>query len=62
MFSRHVRSFVTSAIRRSEHPPEPGLFVPFSLKNKYKITAIFIIFFGSGFAAPFVILRHQMLK
>ncbi|XP_076300703.1 cytochrome c oxidase subunit 7C [Lasioglossum baleicum] len=64
MFSRHVRTFVTSAVRRSDHGPDtyPGTNLPFSIMNRYKLTATFILFFGSGYAIPFLILRHQLLK
>ncbi|XP_015433824.1 PREDICTED: cytochrome c oxidase subunit 7C, mitochondrial-like [Dufourea novaeangliae] len=64
MFSRQVRRFVTSAVRRSGDQPEgyPGANLPFSIKNRYALTAKFIIFFGSGFAIPYLIVRHQLLK
>ncbi|XP_076624531.1 cytochrome c oxidase subunit 7C [Colletes latitarsis] len=64
MISRHVRTFVTSAVRRSSHGDEgfPGANLPFSIKNKYMITALFTVYFGSGLALPYVILRHQLLK
>nr|ACE75209.1 cytochrome c oxidase-like protein [Glyptapanteles flavicoxis] len=66
MFARQLmRNFTTSAIRRSGHGDPggyPGANLPFSIKNRYKLTAYFIFFFGSGLALPFVIVRHQMLK
>lgn len=36
--------------------------LPFSIQNRYKLTAMFIVFFGSGLGAPFLVLRHQLLK
>ena len=36
--------------------------LPFRIDNRYRLTALFILFFGSGFAVPFVAVRHQMLK
>lgn len=36
--------------------------LPFPIDNKYKLTAIFIAFFGSGIGAPYLIVRHQLLK
>lgn len=36
--------------------------LPFQVSNRYRLTALFIVFFGSGLAAPFLILRHQLLK
>ncbi|XP_010218826.1 PREDICTED: cytochrome c oxidase subunit 7C, mitochondrial [Tinamus guttatus] len=44
----------------------PQLFpfaqVPFSIENKWRLLAVMCAFFGSGFAAPFFIVRHQLLK
>ncbi|XP_076653388.1 cytochrome c oxidase subunit 7C [Halictus rubicundus] len=64
MFSRQLRTFVTSAVRRSDHGPEgfPSSNLPISITNRYKLTSVFVLFFGSGFALPFLIVRHQMLK
>ncbi|XP_063228778.1 cytochrome c oxidase subunit 7C, mitochondrial [Bacillus rossius redtenbacheri] len=60
------RNFVTSAIRRSgDHHDTGGIIgsnLPFSLGNRYKLTAMFILFFGSGAAIPFLTVRHQLLK
>jgi hypothetical protein len=36
--------------------------IPFDISNRYKLTALFIVFFGSGLALPFFVLRHQLLK
>lgn len=36
--------------------------LPFSINNRYKLTAYFILFFGSGLSAPFLMVRHQLLK
>lgn len=36
--------------------------LPFSIKNRYRLTALFIVFFGSGIGAPYFVLRHQLLK
>lgn len=30
--------------------------------NRYKLTAYFILFFGSGLTIPFFAMRHQLLK
>ncbi|XP_033230613.1 cytochrome c oxidase subunit 7C, mitochondrial-like [Belonocnema kinseyi] len=59
-----VRNFTTTAIRRSHAPGDgvPGENLPFSIKNRYAVTLKFMIFFGSGFAIPFAVLRFQMLK
>ncbi|CAB3364545.1 cytochrome c oxidase subunit 7C, mitochondrial-like [Cloeon dipterum] len=62
--SQVARTFTTSAIRRGgdHHVTMPGDNLPFQIKNRYRLTALFIVFFGSGLAAPFLILRHQLLK
>jgi cytochrome c oxidase subunit 7c len=63
--SQFARNFVTSAIRRSgghDHGGIPGGNLPFDITNRYKLTALFIVFFGSGVAALFFVLRHQLLK
>jgi hypothetical protein len=36
--------------------------LPFSINNRYKLSAMFIVFFGSGLSFPFIAVRHQMLK
>ncbi|PNF34381.1 Cytochrome c oxidase subunit 7C, mitochondrial [Cryptotermes secundus] len=63
--SQIARNFVTSAARRSgghDHGGIPGGNIPFDISNRYKLTALFIVFFGSGLGAPFLVLRHQLLK
>ncbi|KAF4526141.1 hypothetical protein B566_EDAN012452 [Ephemera danica] len=63
--SQIARNFTTSAIRRSGdhgHGGVPGMNLPFQITNRYRLTALFIVFFGSGLGAPFLILRHQLLK
>ncbi|XP_010174656.2 cytochrome c oxidase subunit 7C, mitochondrial [Antrostomus carolinensis] len=36
--------------------------LPFSVENKWRLLVLMCGFFGSGFAAPFFIVRHQLLK
>ncbi|XP_018614615.1 cytochrome c oxidase subunit 7C, mitochondrial [Scleropages formosus] len=62
MFGQVVRRFTTSAIRRSHYEEGPGKNIPFSVENKWRLLAVMVAFFGSGFAAPFLIVRHQLLK
>ncbi|XP_043467420.1 cytochrome c oxidase subunit 7C, mitochondrial-like [Leptopilina heterotoma] len=58
-----VRRFATSAVRKSSpNDGVPGKNIPFNIENKSLLTLKFMIFFGSGFAVPFIALRHQMLK
>ncbi|VEN36332.1 unnamed protein product [Callosobruchus maculatus] len=60
-----VRNVFKNAVRFSHHSTGgiPGSQnLPFDISNRYKLTALFIVFFGSGFGAPFLVLRHQLLK
>ena len=59
-----TRQFTTSAFKRSaeEGVQPPGSNLPFRIDNRYRLTAMFVLFFGSGFAIPFIAVRHQMLK
>ncbi|GAB6031991.1 hypothetical protein CHUAL_010368 [Chamberlinius hualienensis] len=62
-----VRQFSTSTLRRSGgHGHDPGGYsggnLPFDINNRYKLTVYISLFFGSAFGAPFLILRHQLLK
>ncbi|NXT59920.1 COX7C oxidase, partial [Chaetops frenatus] len=56
------RRFAPSAIRRSHYEEGPGKNLPFSVDNKWRLLAMMCAFFGSGFGAPFLIVRHQLLK
>ncbi|GFO31873.1 cytochrome c oxidase subunit 7c, mitochondrial [Plakobranchus ocellatus] len=59
-----VRRFTTSAVRRSQEWQQqgvPGSNLPFDIHNKYKLTAMFVLFFGSGLTAPFLIARRHLL-
>ncbi|XP_074661970.1 cytochrome c oxidase subunit 7C, mitochondrial-like [Tubulanus polymorphus] len=59
------RNFSVSAAARSQHWQQhgiPGSNLPFGIGNKFKLTAYFILFFGTGFNAPFLLVRHQLLK
>ncbi|XP_035314472.1 cytochrome c oxidase subunit 7C, mitochondrial-like [Cricetulus griseus] len=52
----------TSVVRRSHYEEGPGKNLPFSVENKWWLLAMMTVTFGSGFAAPFFIVRHQLLK
>ncbi|CAI5650590.1 unnamed protein product [Oreochromis niloticus] len=36
--------------------------LPFSVDNKWRLLGMMVLFFGSGFAFPFIVVRHQILK
>ncbi|XP_053964780.1 cytochrome c oxidase subunit 7C, mitochondrial-like [Anastrepha ludens] len=57
-----ARNITQSLVRHSSHGGIPGENLPFGLTNRYKLTAYFVLFFGSGLAAPFLVVRHQLLK
>merc|ERR1712179_343556 len=62
-FSGFSRKLMTSAIRKSDDPGGiPGANVPFQIKNRFRLTVVFTVFFGSGLAVPFLLVRHQLLK
>ncbi|XP_039398695.1 cytochrome c oxidase subunit 7C, mitochondrial [Mauremys reevesii] len=62
MLGATVRRFATSAIRRSHYEDGPGKNIPFSIENKWRLLGLMVVFFGSGFTFPFIIVRHQLLK
>ena len=62
MLGQSIRRFTTSGVRRSHYEEGPGKNIPFSVENKWRLLAMMTLFFGSGFAAPFFIVRQQLLK
>ncbi|KAG4067434.1 hypothetical protein HA402_009671 [Bradysia odoriphaga] len=56
------RQLMQNTVRFGSHGGVPGENLPFQIQNRYRLTAMFILFFGSGIAAPFLIVRHQLLK
>ncbi|XP_060091715.1 cytochrome c oxidase subunit 7C, mitochondrial [Heteronotia binoei] len=62
MLGASVRRFATSAVRRMHYEDGPGKNLPFSVENKWRLLAMMTVFLGSGFVAPFILVRHQLLK
>ncbi|KAM4865828.1 LOW QUALITY PROTEIN: cytochrome c oxidase subunit 7C, mitochondrial-like [Thomomys bottae] len=60
MLGQSLWRFTTSVIPR-EHEESLGK-LPFSVENKWRLLAMMTVYFASGFAAPFFIVRHQLLK
>jgi len=64
------RQITTTGAKRSSDPlighvdqeARAGSNIPFKINNRYKLAALMIAFFGSGFSAPFLIVRHQLLS
>jgi len=62
---RRAAALSTSAQRQSAHIIQqgiPGANLPFDINNRHKLLALFIVYFGSGLGAPFLLVRHQLLK
>uniref|UniRef100_A0A8C6FHC5 Cytochrome c oxidase subunit 7C, mitochondrial n=1 Tax=Moschus moschiferus TaxID=68415 RepID=A0A8C6FHC5_MOSMO len=57
MLGQSIRRFTTSVVRRSHYEEGPGKNIPFSVENKWRLLAMMTLFFGSGFAAPFFIVK-----
>lgn len=59
-----TRKISTSALLRSGHGHGGvvGSNLPFDISNKYKLTLYFVLFFGSGFSLPFLVVRHHLTK
>ena len=62
MLGQSIRRFTTTMVCRSHYEEDPGKNLPFSVENKWRLLAMMILYFGSGLAAPFFIVRHQLLK
>ncbi|XP_040098966.1 cytochrome c oxidase subunit 7C, mitochondrial-like [Oryx dammah] len=62
MLEQSIQGFTTSVVHRSHYEEGPGKNIPFSVENKWRLLAMMTLFFGSEFAAPFFIVRHQLLK
>nr|XP_051712222.1 cytochrome c oxidase subunit 7C, mitochondrial-like [Oryctolagus cuniculus] len=62
MLGQSIQRFTTSVVRRSHCEESPGKNLPFSVENKWRLLAMMTLDLGSGFAAPFFIVQHQLLK
>ncbi|XP_038217792.1 cytochrome c oxidase subunit 7C, mitochondrial-like [Zerene cesonia] len=60
--NRLGRNVMSNFVRKHSHGGVPGENLPFDINNRYKLTALFTVFIGSGLGAPFLITRHQLLK
>nr|XP_048300511.1 cytochrome c oxidase subunit 7C, mitochondrial-like [Myodes glareolus] len=61
MLGQSVQRFTTSVVHCSHYEEGPGKNFPFSVENKWRLLAMMSVYFGSGFAASFFIVRHQLL-
>ncbi|XP_045678193.1 cytochrome c oxidase subunit 7C, mitochondrial-like [Phyllostomus hastatus] len=62
MLGQSIRRFTTSVVRRNHCEQGPGKNLPFLVENKWWLLAMMTLYFGPGFAVPFLIIRHQLLK
>ncbi|XP_057562843.1 cytochrome c oxidase subunit 7C, mitochondrial-like [Hippopotamus amphibius kiboko] len=62
MLGQSIQRFTTSVVHRSYDEEGPRKNLPFLVENKWRLLAIMTLYFGSGFAAPFFIVRHQLLE
>ncbi|XP_050311567.1 cytochrome c oxidase subunit 7C, mitochondrial-like [Anthonomus grandis grandis] len=60
--SLFAKNAISTFVRNSSHGGFPGANLPFDINNRFKLTGLFIVFFGSAFGAPFLVLRHQLTK
>ncbi|XP_055459857.1 cytochrome c oxidase subunit 7C, mitochondrial-like [Psammomys obesus] len=62
MLGQSIWRFNTSIVCHSHYEDGPGKNLPFSMENKWWLLAMMTVLFGPGFAAPFFIVMHQLLK
>uniref|UniRef100_A0A8C8YJ88 Cytochrome c oxidase subunit 7C, mitochondrial n=1 Tax=Prolemur simus TaxID=1328070 RepID=A0A8C8YJ88_PROSS len=62
MLAQSILRFTTSVVHRSHYEEGPKKNLSFSVKNKWQLLIMMTLYFGSGFAAPFFTVRHQLLK
>ncbi|XP_040594396.1 cytochrome c oxidase subunit 7C, mitochondrial-like [Mesocricetus auratus] len=61
MLGQSIRRFMTHGLSQPLCGG-PGKNLPFSVENKWRLLAMMTGYFGSGFAASFFIVRHQLLR
>nr|XP_039325397.1 cytochrome c oxidase subunit 7C, mitochondrial-like [Saimiri boliviensis boliviensis] len=62
MLGQSIQRFTTSVLCRCHCEEDPEKNLPFSVENKWRLLAMMGLYFGSRFATPFFIVRHQLLK
>ncbi|XP_045145101.1 cytochrome c oxidase subunit 7C, mitochondrial-like [Echinops telfairi] len=62
MLGQSIWRLTTAVVQRSQREDGPGKNLPFSVEKKWRLLVVMTVFFGLGFAAPFFIVRHQLLK
>ncbi|XP_043296490.1 cytochrome c oxidase subunit 7C, mitochondrial-like [Cervus elaphus] len=62
VLGQSIQRSTSSVVRRSCYEEGPGKNIPLSVESKWRLLAMMAWFFGFGFAIPFLIVRHQLLK
>jgi cytochrome c oxidase subunit 7c len=60
MLGQSIQRFTASVVCWSHYEEGPGKNIPLSVDNKWQVLVMMTLYFG--FAAPFFIVRHQLLK
>ncbi|XP_035581739.1 cytochrome c oxidase subunit 7C, mitochondrial-like [Zalophus californianus] len=62
MLGQSILRVTTSVLCRNHYEEGPGKNRSFPVQHKWWLLITVTVYFGSGFAAPFLIVRHQLLK
>ncbi|XP_035305493.1 cytochrome c oxidase subunit 7C, mitochondrial-like isoform X2 [Cricetulus griseus] len=62
LLAQSIWRFATYVAHHSCYEESLGKNLPFSMENKWRLRAMMAVYFGSGFAAPFFMVRLQLLK
>ncbi|XP_035294509.1 cytochrome c oxidase subunit 7C, mitochondrial-like, partial [Cricetulus griseus] len=62
LLAQSIGRFATYVAHHSCYEESLGKNLPFSMENKWRLRAMMAVYFGSGFAAPFFMVRLQLLK
>ncbi|XP_045677760.1 cytochrome c oxidase subunit 7C, mitochondrial-like [Phyllostomus hastatus] len=62
VLGQSIRRSTTSVVHRSRCEEGPGKNLPFLVEKKWRFPAMKTVYVGSGFATPFFIVSHQLLK
>uniref|UniRef100_A0A7N5KHT6 Cytochrome c oxidase subunit 7C, mitochondrial n=1 Tax=Ailuropoda melanoleuca TaxID=9646 RepID=A0A7N5KHT6_AILME len=53
-----IGRFTTSVVCRSHGEEGPGKNWPFSVENKWQLLIMMTMYFGSGFASPYLVVTR----
>ncbi|XP_035583802.1 cytochrome c oxidase subunit 7C, mitochondrial-like [Zalophus californianus] len=58
MLGQSIWRFTTSVVCRSHYEEGLGKNWPFLVENKWQLLIMMTLYFGSGFASPYFVVRH----